>query len=312
MSGKKMIKDTRFYLFLFLVLLLTAFQIGNSNFLSVKNIFELLKSNAYMGIMSLGMLIVIISGGIDISICPMAASAEYLMAWLLSERPDMNPLLVMALPILLALCMGLLNGTLIYMLKVPPMIVTISTMNIYYGILQLLSKGNSIFIFPKWFKVLGSAKIFHFTDANGFAGGLSVLTMVWLVLIFITFFILQRTRTGRQIYAIGGNQQAAVRTGVNLRNNYLFIYGFCGFLCGIAGIMHGLSAQYVAPSVIYGQEMLVIAAISLGGANLLGGFGTVSGTIMGLAVIRCITSGLTLSKVSTYWQDAILDRKSVV
>lgn len=306
MSRKKILSDTRLYLLIFIILLMTVFQVGNSNFLSAKNIFELLKSNSYMVILSMAMLVVIISGGIDISICPIAASAEYLMAWLISKNSEINPIIVFGLPILLGLCLGLLNGFLIYKLKVPPMIVTISTMNIYYGVLQLLSAGNSIFIFPKWFKELGTANVFSFVDKNGFSSGLSILTVFCAIVVLVTFLLLTKAKSGRQICALGGNQQAASRVGINLMKLHLVVYGFCGFLCGIAGIVHGLSAQYVLPSVLFGQEMLIIAAIALGGANLLGGFGTVSGTLMGIAAIRCITSGLTLSRVSTYWQDAIL------
>ena len=139
MSRKTVLSDTRLYLLVFTVLLMTVFQIGNSNFLSAKNIFELLKSNSYMVIMSMAMLVVIISGGIDISICPIAASAEYLMAWMISKNSEIKPIIVFVAPILLALCLGSLNGFLVQKLKVPPMIVTISTMNIYYGVLQLLS-----------------------------------------------------------------------------------------------------------------------------------------------------------------------------
>lgn len=306
MKTKKILHDTRFYLLIFIVFLLAVFQLGNNNFLSAKNIFELLKSNSYMGIMSMGMLLVIISGGIDISICPIAGAAEFLMAWMLMKDPDMSPVVAFGIPILMALSMGLVNGGLIYILRVPPMIVTISTMNIYYGMLQLLSKGNSIFHFPKWFQKLGALNVFQFTDSKGITGGLSILTIVCAAIMVLTFVLLTKTKTGRQICALGGNQQAAVRVGIHSFKLHLFIYGFCGMLCGITGIVHGLSAQYVAPQVIFGQEMLVIAAISLGGASLLGGYGTVSGTIMGILVIRCITSGLTLNRISTYWQDAIL------
>lgn len=306
MIKKKIMKDTRFYLLIFIVLLLTVFQVGNQNFLSAKNVFELLKSNSYMIIMSMGMLVVIISGGIDISICPIAGSAEFLMAWMVSSNPEISPVFAIGLPILLGLSMGLINGTLVHVLNVPPMIVTISTMNIYYGILQLLSKGNAIFHFPKWFQNLGSTYLFRFTSSDGMKSGLSLLTVISILIIALTYFLLNKTKQGRQIFALGGNQQAASRAGVNLLGNHLFIYGFCGLLSGIAGITHGLSAQYVAPQVIFGQEMLIIAAIALGGASLLGGYGTVSGTVMGIIVIRCISSGLTLNRVSTYWQDAIL------
>ena len=306
MKINKVLHDTRFYLLIFIIFLMTVFQMGNSNFLSAKNIFELLKSNSYMGIMSMGMLVVIISGGIDISICPIAGAAEFLMAWMLTTVPDLNPIIVLTLPIVMALGMGLLNGALIHVLHVPPMIVTISTMNIYYGFLQLLSKGNSIYIFPGWFRKLGGWDVFSFTDASGIKGGLSILTIICAIVMIISFVLLTKTKAGRQIVAVGGNQQAALRVGVNSLKIHLLIYGFCGFLCGIAGIVHGLSAQFVAPQVIYGQEMLIIAAISLGGANLLGGYGTVSGTLMGIIVIRCITSGLTLNQLSTYWQDAVV------
>ena len=306
MSRKTVLSDTRLYVLVFTVLLMTVFQIGNSNFLSAKNIFELLKSNSYMVIMSMAMLVVIISGGIDISICPIAASAEYLMAWMISKNSEIKPIIVFVAPILLALCLGSLNGFLVQKLKVPPMIVTISTMNIYYGVLQLLSAGNSIYVFPEWFKKLGAANIFSFIDKNGFSSGLSLLTVFCAATVLITFLMLSKTKIGRQICAIGGNQQAASRVGISLKKLHLVVYGFSGLLCGIAGVVHGLSAQYVMPSVLFGQEMLIIAAIALGGANLLGGFGTVSGTIMGVVIIRCITSGLTLLRVSSYWQDAIL------
>lgn len=294
------------YLLAFILLLVTIFQIGNSNYLTVENMFDVLKSISYMGLFAMAMFIPIMSGGIDISICTIGAAAQYVMGLLMVRNPELSPLLVIFLGLLTGVSMGLLNGWLIHMLEVPPMIVTISTMNLYYSMLQLLTKGEWLHSFPQWFQKLGSWNVFTLYNARGGRFGLSGLTLVWFAFMFVVYLVMNKMAIGRRVYAMGGNLLSARRAGISILPMRLFVYATSGFLSAIAGMMQAASAQFITTTSVYGLEMHAIAAIALGGASLDGGSGRIFGTILGIVIIEMIGNGLQLNRVSSYWSTGII------
>ncbi|MCK4815651.1 ABC transporter permease, partial [bacterium] len=146
--------------------------------------------------------------------------------------------------------------------------------------------------------------VLNFTNPDGIIYGLSILTVIWIFIIIITFLLLKYTTIGRKIYAMGGNKEAAKRAGLNILTLQLFVYCFMGLLAGLASIIQALLAQTVAPNAIMGRELEVIAAVVLGGASLAGGSGSLFGTLLGVALIAVIGNGLTLMGVSSYWHKA--------
>lgn len=303
---KKTVHSNELYLLLFIGFLAALFQFGNSNFLTLENMFDVLKSISFMGLFAMAMFVVIISGGIDVSICPIAACAQYCMGVLMLKHPETSPVFAILLPLAIGIVLGMINGFLIYLLKVPPMIVTISTMNLYFGVLQIATSGQWLREFPDWFKNFGNWKVFHLVNENGSIYGLSGLTFLWFLFMALVYVLMNRCAIGRQIYAIGGNETAAQRAGVKIFKLDLFIYGLSGGLAAMAGIIQAASAQFITTTSVFGLEMNVIAAIALGGASLVGGKGKIFGTILGIIIIEIIGNGLQLNKISSYWETGII------
>ncbi|PID56275.1 sugar ABC transporter permease [candidate division KSB3 bacterium] len=290
------------YLLAVVVVISIIFTMWNPNFLTLENIFDMLRSSAFIGILSVGVLIVLVSGGIDISFTATATVAQYVMALVLIGHHDVHIGLVLLIPLLTGTALGMVNGGLIYYFKAPPIIITIATMSMYYGALQYCSGGEWLYNFPRWFRKFPKTLVLEFTNADGFRYGLSVLTLIWLALILVAFVLLRYTAFGRQIFAVGGNLEAARRSGINILKVYLFVYGFMGFLSGIGAIVHAWVTQTVAPNALIGQEFTVITSVILGGASIFGGFGTLSGTFLGVALVALLNNGLTLMQVPAYWQ----------
>jgi simple sugar transport system permease protein len=274
----------------------------NPNFLTLENFFDILRSYSFLGILAVGVLVVLLSGGIDISFTANATVAQYVMAVMLVKNPGINPGIAFLFPIVIGIILGGVNASLIYFLNAPPIIITISTLNVFFGVLQFVSGGKWIYNFPMWFRDFAKINVLGFTNVEGIKYGLSVLTVVWIFIILVTFFILKYTTVGRKIYAMGGNLEAAKRSGLNIFRLQFFVYCFMGLLAGIASIIQALLAQTVAPNAIMGRELEVIAAVVLGGASLAGGSGSMIGTLFGVALVAVVSNGLILMRISSYWQ----------
>ena len=263
------------------------FSAISPGFLSTSNVVSLLENYSVMAIMASGLLVVLISGGIDISFAAMAAVSQYLVATLLVHYGG-NWLVAFGLAVLFGTLLGVVNALLIYYLKALPVIVTISTMTFYFAVLMFVTDGKSIYDLPDWF------------TANLSLFGIPFPVVVAAVVLFVTLFFLSRLSIGRQIYGLGGNPEAAKRMGCNLLGLQCFVYGYSGFTAGIAGLVQAHRVEEVVPNALIGRELEVLAAVVLGGASLLGGIGTVSGTIMGILLLAVLQNGLTLLGVSSY------------
>jgi simple sugar transport system permease protein len=303
---KKLMKKNEVYLLFVIIGLSIMLSIVNPNFLTLENLFDILRSYSFMGILAVGVLVVLLSGGIDISFTANATVAQYVMAYLLVNNLEMNIFLAILIPCAIGIALGGINASLIYFLNAPPIIITISTLNVYFGVLQFVSGGKWLYNFPVWFRNFSKVSVIKLVNPEGIPYGLSILTIIWIAIIVCTFFILRYTTLGRKIYAMGGNTEAAKRSGLNVLQLQMFVYCFMGFLAGVASIIQALLAQTVAPNAIMGRELEVIAAVVLGGASLAGGSGSLVGTLLGVSLIATITNGLTLMRVSSYWQNVFI------
>lgn len=292
MEGKKLRAITRthnFYLFLVdvaFLLLLSVFTGGR--FISAENLLDMLTGNASMGIMAAGVLVVIISGGIDISFMATATVAQYLMGLFIINIGG-NMVIAFMIASLVGVLLGSINAVLVNRLKAPTIIITIATMNIFYGILIWSTKGNWLYNFPEWF----SKK----TPFSTIALPIGMLTAVMIV----THLILQHTRMGRCVFALGDNLEAAKRAGVNILKTQLFAYSFMGLTAALGSGVQAYIVQNVAPNALIGKEMDVLAMVVLGGASLTGGKGSVFGTVLGMLLVAMLGNGLILLGVSSYW-----------
>ena len=269
------------------VLMAVFFSVMSPGFLSAGNLTTLLESYSVMAIMAAGLLVVLISGGIDISFAAIAAVTQYLVATILVQLGG-NWVVAFALAAVFGCVLGAVNALLIYYLQALSVIVTISTMTFYFAILMFVTDGKSIYDLPDWF----TASISPF--------GIPFPVIVAAIVLIATAFLLNRLSIGRQIYGLGGNLEGAKRMGCNILGLQCFVYGYSGLTAGIAGLVQAHRVEEVVPNALIGRELDVLAAVVLGGASLQGGIGTVSGAILGIVLLAIVQNGLTLLGVSSY------------
>ncbi|BCQ35904.1 MULTISPECIES: ABC transporter permease [Erwinia] len=287
-----------FWLGMLIVLLALGLSVRTSEFLTLGNLTDVATSYAILGILACGLFVVLIAGGIDISFPAMTAIAQYVMASTMLTHGG-NLFSVFAIAIGCGLVLGMFNGLLVYLLRVPAIIITIATLNVFYGLLVWATNGTWLYGFPDWF--MEGINWFSFTATDGYEYGLTLPLLSLLAVFVLTGVMMNFTRIGRQIYAMGGNRESASRLGINLRGLHLAVYGYMGVLAGVAAVVQAQTTQSVAPNSLVGFELTVLAAVVLGGASMSGGRGTLTGTLLGVLLLAFLQNGLTLLAVSSYW-----------
>jgi simple sugar transport system permease protein len=302
---KKLLAYHETYVFLVIVIFSLLITLINPSFLTLENLFDLLKSYSLLGIFAVGVLLVLISGGIDISFTAVATVAAYAMTVVIINYGG-NIFTAFLIVSVIGVVLGLVNAVITYFFDIPSIITTIATLNIYYGILTVLSGGKWIYALPTWFREFADIKVFTLVNAEGIEYGLSIITIIWLVIVALAWFILRYTTLGRGIYAMGGNMASAERAGFNIFRLQMFVYSFMGLMAGVAGLVQVLLVQTMAPNSMVGKELDVIAAVVLGGASLFGGVGTLFGTMLGVALIAIMSNGLTMMRVPSFWYNVCI------
>jgi len=298
---KKLLRYNESYLFILILLISIIITIANPNFLTFENILGFLKSYSMVGIMAVGTLFVLILGGTpDVSFTAIAQVVEYATA-VITLAIGGNIFLAILMACIMGMIMGMINGLIIHYFRVSTIIVTIATFNIYFGLMYVITEGKLINVVPKMFENFGNTLLFPTTTKIGGTYGLTLMPILWFVSLILGWFILRKTFLGRSIFAMGGNEVAAERIGINTMFVRIFVFGFVGFLSGLAAIVHLSIVQAVVPNIIVGKELEVIAAVVIGGASVFGGRGTVIGTFLGVLLFAIINNGLTLLNVSSYW-----------
>ncbi len=295
---RHLIAHHAFWLGVLVVVLALALSIRTDEFMTLGNMTDVATSYAILGILACGLFVVLIAGGIDISFPAMTAIAQYVMAsYMLSHGG--NLILSFAIAMACGLVLGLFNGFLVYVLRVPAIIITIATLNLFYGLLVWFTNGKWLYGFPDWF--MNGINWFSFTAADGYEYGVTLPLLCLLSVFVITGLLMRYTRIGRQIYAMGGNRESASRLGINLLTLHFCVYGYMGLLAGIAAVVQAQTTQSVAPNSLVGYELTVLAAVVLGGTSMTGGRGTLIGTLLGVMLLAFLQNGLTLLAVSSYW-----------
>ncbi len=271
-------------------------SVATDSFLTWQNLFDILNSYAFLGILAAGLTVVLISGGIDISFTATASVAQYVaVSWIIAWGG--NWLVVFAVAAAVGIALGLVNALLIHHLRVSSIIITIATLNVFYGLLIFVTHGDYLYTLPDWFA--DGAALLTVPVGDGYA--LTVQIAALALTFLAVWLLLARTALGRQIYAFGGNPEAARRMGVRILALHLVVYGLMGGLAGVASVIQAQLAQSVAPTVLVGKELDVVAAVVLGGASLSGGVGSIPGTLLGVALLALMQNGLILVGVSSYW-----------
>ncbi len=296
-----------FGLFIILLLLCGLLTITTDTFLTSRNIFNILLFFSWIAISAFGETMVVLTGGIDLSVGSNIALSGFAAAWLLTN-PAINealpPWVVITLAVIGGLLVGVLigafNGGLITRFRLPPFIATLGMLSIARGITLGLSSGWPIRDLPQSFKQIG--------QLNLMIGSVEVplpIIIMFVVAIVVAWF-LNQTVTGRHIYAVGGNEEAVRVSGVNPDRIKMIVYIACGLLTALAGIVMTARLGVAAPDAARGWELQVIAAVVIGGTSLFGGEGTILGTLLGAAIMQVLRNGLVLAGIPAYWQEAAI------
>lgn len=275
-----------------LLLLFITLSLTSSVFLTQDNLIAVLRQISINVFLALGMTLVIILSGIDLSVGAIVALSGTLTVGLIVTT-GLPVYLAILIGLVIGAAIGFVNGCIVTQFKLPAFIVTLATMNIAQGVAYLYSGGQSVRIRDAAYTSIGTGQLFGFLP-------LPVLYMFILVFIFST--LLMKTRFGTYIYAIGGNREAARLSGVPIKKVEIGVYTITGLLAAFAGIVLSARMYSGQPSVGAGYEMDAIAACVLGGVSMAGGRGRISGTIFGAMVIGVISNGLNLLGVSSFWQ----------
>lgn len=281
-----------------LVLLCLGLAVTTETFLTPGNLISLLNNNAVNLIWAVGLLVVLIAGGIDISFAVASSVVQFLAAKLLIGMGGGNWVLGFVICGGLGVMLGLINAALIHGFGIISIIVTIGTFNAFFGLLMFLSGGRSIYALPDWW--LDRIALLSFEAPDGSVSRLGLSVAVMAVCVAATWLLIRRSNLGRQLYAFGDNPEGARRAGVNLAFMQGLAFGWCGLMAGIAGLMQVNIVQEVVPNALFGRELDVLAAVVLGGARLGGGKGTVTGCILGVMFVAITQNGLNLLGISPF------------
>ena len=283
-----------------LVVLYVFFSFVGNNFFSLDTAKNILESSYYIGLMAFGVTFIIITGGIDLSLGTVMMCSALLGAYTFKQG---WPLVVsVILTVLVGVVFGVLNGTMIAKLKLPPFIATLGTQYVSMGIGSIITKVQSQ-TWPTataeiggWFKkVFIRAELF---GVKGFPVG-----AFWLIGFFIVAaLILHKTKFGRYTYAIGSNEEAARLSGINVDNWKIAVYTLSGFFIGMSGLMYAAAYTTITPGTGNGQEMNGITAVVIGGTSMAGGSGTMAGTLIGVFVMSVLKTGLSACGLQAPWQ----------
>lgn len=289
-----------------IVVLCLVIGLNNPTFFTVGNLFTLLRGSIVTGIFAMGVLIVIISGGIDVSFTAIGIFALYsTVKLMLHFAPDTPIWVAFIIAALIGLGLGLINAFFIAQFKLPTLIVTLGTLSMFHGFL-LFAIGNQIIRdVPPALTDFARAAFIQIPQERGTAT-LHPSVFLMIAIMILVWLLLKYTMLGRGIYALGGAPEAAERAGFNVTRIQYFIYGFVGLLSGIAGMTFGALARQANPQDLVGAELNVIAAVVLGGAYLTGGRGTVIGTILGVILVVIAYNSLILIGVPTVWQRVVI------
>jgi ribose transport system permease protein len=267
----------------------------STDFLTVNNIFNVLRQVSINALIAFGMTFVILTGGIDLSVGSILALSSALTAGMLAGGTD--PILALLIGLMAGAAMGAVNGLIITKGKVAPFIATLATMTIYRGFTLVYTEGRPI-------TGLSDAVSFQMLGKGYFLGiPFPVITM--LITYAILYFLLKKTTFGRGVYAIGGNEEASLLSGLRVDRIKIGVYSLTGLLAALAGTTLTSRLNSAQPTAGVSYELDAIAAVVLGGTSLSGGRGWIFGTLVGALIIGVLNNGLNLLNVSSFYQQVV-------
>ena len=279
-----------------LFLLMLFFSIAASpNFFTTTNLLSIAQQTAIIGVIALGQTIVLITGGIDLSIGSNIALAGMVSAFFVKQIELPIPV-AMILGLCATTMVGTLNGVLVAYAKLPPFVVTLGTVSIFRGVNFVMNNGRPFAPLPDAYRELG----------NGTFYGVPFPIIIMIMLTIIFFFILTKTKLGVSIYAVGSNKEASTLSGINSEKILVCAYLFSGFLAGVGGLIFSSRLVIGQPGAGTGYELFAVASSVIGGTSLSGGEGNIFGTLIGALIIGVLRNGLNLMGLSSFIQDIFI------
>lgn len=281
-------------LFALLALILIV-TVLNPSFIDPANLMNLLRQISINGLIAFGMTFVILTGGIDLSVGSILALSSALAAGMMVSGID--PILAVIIGTLIGAILGAINGVLISKGKLAPFIVTLATMTVYRGLTLVFTEGKPI-------TGLGDSYAFQLFG-KGYFLAIPVPAVTMIIAFFALWFLLNKMSFGRQTYAIGGNEKAAIISGIKTNRVKIWIYSISGMLAALAGMILTSRLNSAQPTAGQAYEMDAIAAVVLGGTSLAGGKGRITGTLIGVLVIGILNNGMNLLGISSFYQQVV-------
>lgn len=281
------------YLLGIIVVYIVVVALKSPQFFSLDTLFDMIRNGSGIMILALGVLVVLISGGIDVSFTAIAIVSGYSSVQLSKMLGIDNLAFLLVVAMVIGAALGSVNALLIHHFRLPTLIVTLGTASVFHGLM-------AIFLGTKTYTAIGVPKAmldFGSTSLVTIAGprsqySLSVFFAIVLACIALTWFLLYRTMLGRSVFAVGSNEESASRIGINILGTKLFVYSYSGFLSGLMGIVYFSGLAYINPVSLIGTELTIIAGVVIGGAKLTGGEGTIFGTVLGIGLVQLFQSTL--------------------
>ena len=292
--GKKLVQQRELGLFILILILFTGLSIAKpTTFFTSGNIFNILKQVSLITIVAVGQTMVMTSGGIDLSVGFNLGLTGVLLAFFIQQ--GMPPVLAVIIGMSASILVGLLNGVIVTKLHLPAFIVTLGIAKIARGVMYVVTRGYPIPVGTPFILWLG----------NGYIGPFPVPMLVMVIVVAIGAFLLNSTVFGNRTKAIGGNENAARLSGINISRNKILVFGFAGLLAAIAGLIMVGRVNAGNPNSGLNFDLDSIAATIIGGTSLAGGEGTVIGSLLGAILLGVIANGLVLLNVNMYWQTIV-------
>lgn len=279
---------------IFILILVVAVTLRAPSFLTVDNFRDILLNISILAIVALAQTMVILTHGIDLSVSSMIGLVAMMVGFVVKQNPEMSVVLAVVLGMGLGAVLGTFNGLIITFGKVPPIIATLGTLSIYRGLVFYYSQGTWInsFELPTSFKLL----------SKGAPLGLPNMVIIALVVAVLVYYFLNHTRTGRDIYAVGSNPEAAQFSGIRTQRITFLVYLISGLLCGLAAVLWVSRFESAQTNTALGFELQSVAASVVGGVSISGGVGSVPGVLLGALLLGIIQNSLTLIRISPFWQ----------
>ncbi|MDQ3793043.1 MAG: ABC transporter permease [Actinomycetota bacterium] len=277
-----------------LIVLMIVMSLLSPLFLTLGNLLNTSRFFVEVGLMALGMTLIIITGGIDLSVGSNLALVSVAVGFSFAAGLPLPLAIVFGLVV--GVAAGLFNGLFITLLDLHPLVVTLGTFALFQGLAYGLSRAEAVSDFPGWFAYFGQA----------YLGPVPGQLFIFVVAVVVVWLILSRTRFGRYVYAIGNNEEAARFSGVPINRVKLILYSGMGLLVGIASVIYTSRVYTARGDSGLGLELDVISAVVLGGASIYGGSGTIGGTVLGVLIIATLRNGLVLAGVPSTWQVFVL------